>query len=123
MELEFAFFDSQSQESTDDGKLKHFTRTDMARLQSSSVQPRSEGTCDHERFRGVHRRVALLCVDFDDTLTEGDTTNLLIEAAKAQVSFGYSSGCAVSPLDTLHLAVCVEPFRTGRRMACGNAFT
>lgn len=91
MELEFAFFDSQIQESTEDGKLMLFTRADTNELQSSIVQARSEGGSDHERFRGVHHRVALLCVDFDDTLTDGDTTSLLVETAKAQVRFGCSA--------------------------------
>eukprot|EP00903_Cladosiphon_okamuranus_P019242 g17693.t1 len=86
MELEFAFFDSQIQGSTGDGKPKQVTRADTGRLESSSVPPRtgSEGASEYKRFRGVHQRVALLCVDFDDTLTDGDTTSLLIEAVKAQ---------------------------------------
>lgn len=35
---------------------------------------------DAGRFGGVHERVALLCVDFDDTITEADTTSLLAKA-------------------------------------------
>lgn len=104
MELEFAFFDSQIQGSIEDGKLKQFAKADTAGLQSSSVQPRSEDAIDHGRFRGVHQRVALLCVDFDDTLTDGDTTSLLIETAKAQVRFGYIA-CGVGPWG--HTASCI----------------
>lgn len=102
MELELAFFDSQIQGSTEDGKPKQQTRADTAWLQSSGVQPRSESASDHERFRGVHQRVALLCVDFDDTLTDGDTTSLLIETAKAQVRFGFSA-CDVFRLWTHYI--------------------
>lgn len=111
MELEFAFFDSQILGSTEDGKLKQSRREDTARLQSSrSVQLRSEGASDHERFRGVHQWVALLCVDFDDTLTDGDTTSLLVETAKAQVRVGRRSpGIPSLSEDTFSLAVCVEP--------------
>lgn len=126
MELEFAFFDSQIQGSPEDGKLKQFTRTHMAPLQSSSVesssvQTRSEGASDHEHFCGVHQRVALLCVDFDDTLTDGDTTNLLVEAAKAQVRFECSAA-AVSRLWTPIVLRCLEPLWADRRIAFGNFF-
>lgn len=119
MELEFAFFDSQIQRSTDDGKPKQVTRADTTLLESSSVQPRggSEGASDHERFRGVHERVALLCVDFDDTLTDGDTTSLLIEAAKAEVRFGCSA-CDFFPLCTCcTLWLVWSQFRAVRWMA------
>lgn len=108
MELEFAFFDAQIQGNSEDGELKQRTRVDTAGLQSSSVQPRNEGARDQERFRGVHQRVALLCVDFDDTLTDGDTTSLLIEAAKAQVISG-AVLAGFPPVDTLRLAACLEP--------------
>lgn len=88
MELEFAFFDAQIQRSTADGRPKHSPSAYSAGPQSSSVQPGGEDDRDHGRFRGVHNSVSLLCVDFDDTLTDGDTTSLLVEAAKSQVRVG-----------------------------------
>lgn len=96
MELEFAFFDAQIQGSTADDRPKQSPSADTAGPQSSSVQSGGEDARDRGRFRGVHESVSLLCVDFDDTLTDGDTTSLLVETAKAQVRFGCRP-CGVYP--------------------------
>lgn len=87
MELEFAFFDAQIQQSTADDRPTQSPSAHTAGPQSSSVEPRGEDDRGRGHFRGVHESVSLLCVDFDDTLTNGDTTGLLVETAKAQVSF------------------------------------
>lgn len=62
MELEYAFFAAQSQGN-----------------ETAGGEPVGRG-----RFEGIHQSVALLCIDFDDTLTEGDTTSLL-KTVSAQV--------------------------------------
>lgn len=96
MQLEFAFFDAQIQGSTKDYSSMQISTADSAGPQSLGSQLNGKGARDIERFSGVHGRVSLLCVDFDDTLTDGDTTGLLVEAAKAQVRFGRGA-CGVSP--------------------------
>ncbi len=95
MQLEFAFFDAQMQGSTKDDSSKQISMADSAGPQNLGSQLHGKGARDNGRLSGVHGRVSLLCVDFDDTLTDGDTTGLLVEAAKAQVRFGRSA-CGVS---------------------------
>lgn len=88
MELEFAFFDAQLDEGTEDVILEQSVGAETGGRQGVSVQPGGQDAGGRGRFHGVHQRLALLCVDFDDTLTEGDTTSLLLETAKAQVRLG-----------------------------------
>lgn len=93
MELEHAFFAAQSQGTAEDDRPHHLTQGDVS---SGSVQISSGGSVTFQPgekngkgrgvFSGVQHRVALLCVDFDDTLTDGDTTSLLVKTAKGQVS-------------------------------------
>ena len=92
MELEYAFFAAQSQATAEDDRPHHLTQDDSI----GSVQISSGGSATFQPgakldraggvFSGVQHRVALLCVDFDDTLTDGDTTSLLVKTAKGQVS-------------------------------------
>ncbi|CAB1096050.1 unnamed protein product [Ectocarpus sp. CCAP 1310/34] len=84
MELEFAFFDAQLDGVTEAAMLEQSVGAEAGGRQGMSVQPGGKDAGGRGRFRGVHERLALLCVDFDDTLTEGDTTSLLVETAKAQ---------------------------------------
>lgn len=79
MELEYAFFAAQSQgnETAEDDKAVE----DTSLRESVAGEPVGRGG-----FKGIHQSVALLCVDFDDTLTEGDTTSLLVKTVSAQVS-------------------------------------
>ena len=88
--MEFDFFNAQIQGSTKNSS-KQTSAADSAGPQTLGSQLYGENKGDNGRFDGVHRRVSLLCVDFDDTLTDGDTTSLLVEAAKAQVRFCRSS--------------------------------
>ncbi|CAM9389533.1 unnamed protein product [Ectocarpus sp. 12 AP-2014] len=84
MELEFAFFDAQLDGGTEAAMLEQSVGAEAGGRQGTSVQPGGKDAGGRGRFHGVHERLALLCVDFDDTLTEGDTTGLLVETAKAQ---------------------------------------
>ncbi|CAM9251698.1 unnamed protein product [Ectocarpus sp. 12 AP-2014] len=84
MELEFAFFDAQLDGGTEAAMLEQSVGAEAGGRQGTSVQPGGKDAGGRGRFHGVHERLALLCVDFDDTLTEGDTTSLLVETAKAQ---------------------------------------
>jgi len=96
MQLELAFFDAQIHGSAKDDSSKQMSTADSAGVQSLGSQLYGEGARGNGRFSGVHGRVSLLCVDFDDTLTDGDTTSLLVEAAKAQVRL-CRSVCGGSP--------------------------
>lgn len=91
MELEFAFFDAQADESTEDDGPRQASIVASGGEQSSSVLSGEENVRDRGHFRGVHQQVSLFCVDFDDTVTDGDTTSLLVETAKAQVRFEFST--------------------------------
>ncbi|CAM9273636.1 unnamed protein product [Hapterophycus canaliculatus] len=84
MELEFAFFDAQTEGSIGDDGPRLETDERSGARKSSNVRSGEENVRDHGHYRGVHQRVSLLCVDFDDTLTDGDTTSLLVETAIAQ---------------------------------------
>lgn len=85
MQLEYHFFAAQGQETAEDDRPGHVAHTDAIGGESTGSTARVVDTEGRGRFRGVHERVALFCVDFDDTLTDGDTTGLLVETAKAQV--------------------------------------
>lgn len=88
MELEYAFFAAQSQgNETAEGvrpenQHGHKAAENTGLRESVAGEPMGRG-----RFEGMHQSVALLCIDFDDTLTEGDTTSLLVKTASAQVSW------------------------------------
>lgn len=90
MALEYAFFAAQSQGTAEEYGPIREAHGDTAggRGNGSSCQAGVEHAGDRERLSGVHHRVALLCVDFDDTLTDGDTTSLLVKTAQAQVRLG-----------------------------------
>lgn len=105
MELEFAFFDAQSDGSMEDDDLRQTASAGSGDRKISSVQPGEDNVKDRGRFRGVHQRVSLLCVDFDDTLTDGDTTSLLVETVKAQVTFGCII-CDVQVANIIRFIVC-----------------
>lgn len=77
MGLEYAFFAAQSVGGTAEGH--------QPLVADGGTTDQEEGVADSARLAGVHERVALLCVDFDDTLTDGDTTSLLVKAATEQV--------------------------------------
>lgn len=117
MGLEYAFFAAQSQGTAEDDRPHHLTQGDDS---SGSVQISSGGSVTFQPgekigkgrgvFSGVQHRVALLCVDFDDTLTDGDTTSLLVKTAKGQVSCkiednGLHIGFNWEPL--VHFASCL----------------
>lgn len=110
MELEFAFFDAQLDGGTEDAILEQSVGAQAGGRQGMSAQPGGQDAGGRGRFHGVHERLALLCVDFDDTLTEGDTISLLVETAKAQVRFGcrvtlatFFLGYEIHGLSTFHL--------------------
>lgn len=94
MELEYAFFAAQSQGTAEDDRPHHLTEGDdsidsvhISSGGTSTFQPGGKRGKGRAVFSGVQHRVALLCVDFDDTLTDGDTTSLLVKTAKIQVSY------------------------------------
>lgn len=94
MELEYAFFAAQSQGTAEDDRPHHLTEggdsIDSVQISSggtSTFQPGEKRDKGRAVFSGVQHRVALLCLDFDDTLTDGDTTSLLVKTAKIQVSY------------------------------------
>lgn len=89
MGLEYAFFAAQSQGTAEDDRPAQVVNGSPAAGDAVSV---ASGDGEHGRLSGVHGRVALLCVDFDDTLTDGDTTSLLVKTAQAQVRGG-RGGC------------------------------
>ncbi|CAM9374486.1 unnamed protein product [Scytosiphon promiscuus] len=84
MELEFAFFDAQADEGIEDDGQRETTSAGSGVRQSASDRSGEENVRDRGHFRGVHQWVSLFCVDFDDTVTDGDTTSLLVETAKAE---------------------------------------
>lgn len=85
MELEYAFFAAQSVKDSVGDEVFGEARRLQKTTTGSSVSLKMENGIHRERLTGVHERVALFCVDFDDTLTEGDTTTLLMKIAAAQV--------------------------------------
>lgn len=86
MALEYAFFAAQSQWRTvEDDRPAEVEHTEPVVADDVTYCTAGESDVIGARLTGVHDRVALLCVDFDDTLTDGDTTSLLVKTAQAQV--------------------------------------
>lgn len=83
MELEYAFFAAQSQGTAEDDRPAGQGHGDVVCGDGANIR---FAVGNVWRLNGVHGRVALLCVDFDDTLTDGDTTSLLVKTAEAHVS-------------------------------------
>lgn len=85
MELEYAFFAAQSQGTAEDDRPTQQQYRGVAPEDGKAF--RGEGGCEKGKghFDGVHQRVALFCVDFDDTLTDGDTLGLLVKTAELKV--------------------------------------
>lgn len=74
MNLEYAFFAAQNR--------GEYTATD-----SPTCIADTRCGADDKRLNGVHARVGLLCVDFDETITESDTLHLLVKIAMEKVSY------------------------------------
>lgn len=84
MRLEYAFFAAHDPRATAEDDRPVTLKQAIDTVADSVIQRAADGV-DIPTSAGVHERVALLCVDFDDTLTDGDTTNLLVKAAQEQV--------------------------------------
>lgn len=85
MRLEYAFFAAHSLRGTAEEDRPTTLAQASPAVADGAIQQVADGA-DSARVAGVHERVALLCVDFDDTLTDGDTTSLLVKAAQEQVT-------------------------------------
>lgn len=88
MDLEYAFFAAQGQGTAEDDRPTQLVHGSTASRDGASVTSGVRYAGERGRFSGVHGKIALLCVDFDDTLTDGDTTSLLVKTAQAQVRMG-----------------------------------
>lgn len=88
MDLEYAFFAAQSQGTAEDDRPTQLVHGSTASRDGASGTSGVRYAGERGRLSGVHGNIALLCVDFDDTLTDGDTTSLLVKTAQAQVRVG-----------------------------------
>lgn len=85
MRLEYAFFAAQSLGGTAEDDRPADAPPGKPSIIDGGTRSRGKGGGDDAMFMGMHERIAVLCVDFDDTLTDGDTTNLLVKTAEAHV--------------------------------------
>ena len=120
MDLEYAFFAAQSQGTPEDTRPAGHERSSSVTFicdpgagvaedtrpaghdgssvtfigdPEAGVGERGDRGCSG----GVQKSVALLCIDFDDTLTQDDTTSLLVKIAAAQASLLHLSRNSSSP--------------------------